>query len=225
MVGGLKTVNILIVDEETLFRSGMHHLLASLEPKPIVMEADGLGEARRALSTGVVDLVLIDVRVGGGARLETLACLRDAFPTVPMVVLSAERDPTVIHRCIEHGAMGFITKHASHGELLAAVRLIVAGGVYLPREATTPAPGERHPADSAVLAQLSARQREVMRYLLQGKPTKTISNEMDISQNTVKSHLSAIYRALGASNRTEAVCVATRAGLSAESIGRSAALH
>ena len=215
-------MNILLVDEETLFRSGMNYLLASLDSRPNVIEADGLAQARRVLASRTIDLVMLDLRISGFGKPERLERLREEFPGVPIVVLSAERDPTVIHRCMEHGAMGFITKHASHGELLAAIRLIVAGGIYLPREASAAhrrsGKSERHPSEAAVLAQLSARQREVLGYLLQGKPNKTISTEMDISPNTVKAHLSAIFRTLGARNRTEAVYVLNRAGVSPESI-------
>lgn len=215
-------MNILLVDEETLFRSGMCYLLASLDSRPNVIEADSLAQARRVLASRDIDLAMLDLRVSGFVKPEKLDRLREEFPGVPMVVLSAERDPTVIHRCMEHGAMGFITKHASHGELLAAIRLIVAGGIYLPREAVMARRGAgadgRHPSESAVLAQLSSRQREVLGYLLRGKPNKTISTEMDISPNTVKSHLSAIFRTLGARNRTEAVYVLNRAGVSPESL-------
>ena len=201
----------------------MCYLLASLDIRPNVIEADSLAQARRVLDSRHIDLVMLDLRVNGFLQPAKLDGLREEFPGTPMVVLSAERDPTVIHRCMEHGAAGFITKHASHGELLAAIRLIVAGGIYLPREAAltrgVAGADARHPSsEAALLAQLSSRQREVLGYLLQGKPNKTISTEMDISPNTVKSHLSAIFRTLGARNRTEAVYVLNQAGVSPESV-------
>jgi len=113
--------------------------------------------------------------------------------------------------------MGFITKCSTHDELLDAIRLINAGGIYLPPAAregqTAPANYGSRPSDIALLASLSKRQREVLMLLVQGKPNKTISTLMDISQNTVKAHLSAIFRVLGARNRTEAVYFAARAGV------------
>ena len=113
--------------------------------------------------------------------------------------------------------MGFITKCSTHDELLGAIRLIVAGGIYLPAAVRdgqhAPADHGSRPSDIALLTSLSKRQREVLTLLLQGKPNKTISTQMDISQNTVKAHLTAIFRVLGARNRTEAVYFAARAGV------------
>jgi len=216
-------VKILIMDDETLFRSGLSYLLASLDPKPELVETCDLAGAQRALRTTAIELVILDVRSGDTNGSGTLEQLRLEFPLVPLMVLSSERDPTVIHRCIEHGAMGFVTKHASHSELLGAIRLVIAGGLYLPRELLpgigASSPEEHHPTEVAILAQLSERQREVLDLLLQGLPNKRISSELAISQNTVKSHVSAIFRALGARNRTEAVFMATRAGIKSKPRG------
>lgn len=213
-------MKILIVDDHTLFRSGMVHLLQGLTPAPEVIESEDLSSASHILATDTdIDLVLLDLKLDDAVGVDSVLILRKQAPQTTIVVLSGEQDPTVIHRCIDSGAMGFITKSATHDELLSAIRLIVAGGVYLPHDimaselAMRPA-GER--SDVALLASLSSRQREVLAYLLQGKPNKTISNNMDISQNTVKAHLSAIFRTLGARNRTEAVYFAARAGVPLE---------
>jgi len=211
-------MKILIVDDHALFRSGMVHLLQSLTPEPDVVESKSLSDAEVALrSIEGIDMVLLDLKLDDAVGVDSLLKLRKVAPETPIVVLSGEHDSDVILRCIDNGAMGFITKSATHDELLSAIRLIVAGGVYLPRNVTVmhnrPA-SER--TDVALLASLSDRQREVLAYLLQGKPNKTISNNMDISQNTVKAHLSAIFRTLGARNRTEAVYFAARAGVPLE---------
>ncbi len=213
-------MKILIVDDHALFRSGMVHLLQSLSPTPEVVESESLGNAKAILSTvSDIDLVLLDLKLNDAVGVDSLLELRKQATDTTIVVLSGEQDPTVIHRCIDNGAMGFITKSATHDELLIAISRIVAGGVYLPRDAMNSKraarfAGER--SDVALLASLSSRQREVLAYLLQGKPNKTISNNMDISQNTVKAHLSAIFRTLGARNRTEAVYFAARAGVPLE---------
>lgn len=211
-------MKILIIDDHTLFRSGMVHLLENLQPPPHIVESHSLKSAQEYLLGGVdVDLVLLDLRLGDTVGLDGLTALRKDIPDIPIIVLSAELDPQVIHRCIELGAMGFITKCSTHDELLDAIRLIAAGGIYLPASVRdsrhVPANHGSRPSDIALLASLSKRQREVLKLLLQGKPNKTISSLMDISQNTVKAHLSAIFRALGARNRTEAVYFAARAGV------------
>jgi len=213
-------MKILIVDDHTLFRSGMVHLLQSLSPSPDVIESEDLHQACEMLVThSDIDLVLLDLRLDDAVGVDSLLVLRKESPDTTIVVLSGEQDPHVIHRCIDNGAMGFITKSSTHEELLEAIRLIVAGGVYLPRDVMVNALHARQNSersDVALLASLSDRQREVLTYLLQGKPNKTISNNMDISQNTVKAHLSAIFRTLGARNRTEAVYFAARAGVPLE---------
>ncbi len=211
-------MKILIIDDHTLFRSGMVHLLENLDPKPEIVESHSLQSAQEYLSgDNHVDLVLLDLRLGDTTGLDGLTTLRGDVPDIPIIVLSAELDPAVIQRCIEYGAMGFITKCSTHDELLDAIRLINAGGIYLPPAAregqTAPANYGSRPSDIALLASLSKRQREVLMLLVQGKPNKTISTLMDISQNTVKAHLSAIFRVLGARNRTEAVYFAARAGV------------
>lgn len=213
-------MKILIVDDHTLFRSGMVHLLQSMSPPPDVVECGDLTSSTEMLTQqNDIDLVLLDLKLSDAVGVDSLLKLRKEAPEIPIIVLSGEQDPDVIRRCIDQGAMGFITKSATHDELLNAIQLIVAGGVYLPRDVMAGAIHARHPqerSDVALLASLSDRQREVLAYLLQGKPNKTISSKLDISQNTVKAHLSAIFRTLGARNRTEAVYFAARAGVPLE---------
>lgn len=210
-------MKLLIVDDHTLFRSGLSHLLQSLTPAPEVVESEDLNTALHLLDNhDDLDLVLLDLKLADAVGVDSLLRLRKHSPDIPIVVLSGEQDPEVIRRCIDQGAMGFITKSATHDELLSAIRLIVKGGIYLPRDVMASSQHARLPeerTDVALLASLSDRQREVLTYLLQGKPNKTISNNMDISENTVKAHLSAIFRTLGARNRTEAVYFAARAGV------------
>ncbi|MFK7996752.1 MAG: response regulator transcription factor [Granulosicoccus sp.] len=210
-------MKVLIVDDHTLFRSGLAHLLQSLSPPPEVVESEDLNTTLHLLDAhDNLDLVLLDLKLADAVGVDSLLTLRKHSPEIPIIILSGEQDPDVIRRCIDHGAMGFITKSATHDELLSAIRLIVKGGIYLPRDVTANSSLARHPherSDVALLSSLSDRQREVLTYLLQGKPNKTISSNMDISENTVKAHLSAIFRTLGARNRTEAVYFAARAGV------------
>ncbi|MFK7892997.1 MAG: response regulator transcription factor [Granulosicoccus sp.] len=210
-------MKLLIVDDHTLFRSGLVHLLQGLHSQPDVIESENLLNAQQMIDQHEdFDLVLLDLKLSDTVGIDSLISLRGYSPETAIVVLSGEQDPEVIRRCIDHGAMGFVTKSSTHEELIEAIELIVRGGVYLPKDVMKGAqysrqPGER--SDVAILASLSDRQREVLTYLLQGKPNKTISDRMNISQNTVKAHLSAIFRTLGARNRTEAVYFAARAGV------------
>ncbi len=213
-------MKLLIVDDHTLFRNGLAHLLQSLSPPPEVIESESLNTALQLLDAHRdLNLVLLDLKLSDAVGVDSLLTLRKHSPDIPIIVLSGEEDPSVIRLCIDRGAMGFITKSATHDELLKAIRLILSGGIYLPRGVMQNAVHGQSPearSDVALLASLSDRQREVLAYLLQGKPNKTISSNMDISENTVKAHLSAIFRTLGARNRTEAVYFAARAGVPME---------
>ena len=214
-------MHILLVDDHTLFREGMRFLLQGLAEIIMITESDSSESALEFLNgqSDPLDFILLDLNMGTTNGIESLEQVRSVAPEVPIIVLSAEQDAVVIRQCIDAGAMGFISKTSSHAELLAAIQLILAGGIYLPRDVTLGHSSDRQSLkpESDILAGLSNRQREVLRYLLQGKPNKTISNEMNISLNTIKTHLSAIFRELGARNRTEAVYFAARAGVPLDS--------
>ncbi len=195
----------------------MVYLLQSFDPQPEVLESEDLHGAEVLLSSDSdIDLVLLDLKLHDSKGVYSLLKLRKQAPDTAIVVLSGEDNADVIHSCIDNGAMGYISKAATHDELLDAIKLIVAGGVYLPKDITASYSQAKRgigKSNAELLASLSSRQREVLAYLLQGKPNKTISEKMNISQNTVKAHLSGIFKVLGAKNRTEAVYFAARAGV------------
>ena len=213
-------MKILIVDDHTLFRDGMKHLLQALEQELDIHESHSVLHAAEILQADSFDLILLDLQLGDAKGLESLSSVRQHTPETPIIVLSAEQDPHVIRQSVEQGAMGFISKSSTHMELLSAIEHILAGGVYLPPEATSlqaaTQANNNGKTESEILLSFSVRQREVLCYLVQGKPNKTISSKMNISENTVKAHLSAIFRTLGARNRTEAVYFAARAGMPLE---------
>jgi DNA-binding NarL/FixJ family response regulator len=203
-------MKILIVDDHTLFRTGMVHLLQSYAPPPEVVESESLQSAIHLLvADSSIDMVLLDLSLHDSNGVDSLLRMREHVPETSVVILSGEHDPEVIRACIDLGAMGFISKAATHDEMLNAINLIVAGSFTRVTQSV-------ESKDEALLASLSDRQREVLTYLIQGKPNKTISEILNISQNTVKAHLSGIFKILGARNRTEAVYFAARAGVPME---------
>lgn len=211
-------MKILILDDHTLFREGMKLLLSGLHEDLVIHESENMQVALASIEANSYDLVLLDLNLADTSGLDTLQTVQRKLAGTPIIVLSAEQDPPIIYQAIEEGAMGFITKCATHQELLAAIKLILAGGIFLPREVTalptvSGTKAKVGATEQEILSALSDRQREVLKYLLQGKPNKTISANLHISENTVKAHLSAIFRALGARNRTEAVYFAARAGV------------
>ena len=209
-------MNILLVDDHVLFREGLKYLLRSLDAALAMDEAGDCAKALEYASARNYDLVLLDLKMPGVAGLDALAALRDAIPAAPVVVLSGEDNPEVVRAAIEHGAMGFIPKSSTPEVMIHALRLVLAHGVYLPPAVLdAPAPGSSptSAAGQTKLAGLTPRQMDVLRCVIQGKPNKIIARELDVSEGTVKAHLSSVLHALGTRNRTEAVYAAAKLGL------------
>lgn len=165
-----------------------------------------------------MDLVLVDLHMPGANGMDALGAMRAAFEASAVVVLSSEDDPRLIRQSIEMGASGFIPKSSTPQVMIAALRLVLAGGTYLPPHVllgfsgaapeAAPAEVSAHSVDG-----LSARQLEVLMKAVQGKANKVIARELQLSEGTIKAHLSAAFRTLGVQNRTEAVFVAAKVGL------------
>jgi DNA-binding NarL/FixJ family response regulator len=188
-------------------------------------EARALGES--------FDLVLLDLGIPGFTGLQALERIRTQQPDMPVVVLSASDAREVVLQALELGAMGFIPKSARRDVLVRALELVLSGGIYIPPQAlheggiAARSASSRGVAESrapGTLGSLTPRQLDVLQLLVQGMPNKVICRELDLSPNTVKSHVSAIFRALDANNRTEAVIAAQRAGLRID-YGRAGSPH
>jgi len=207
-------MNVLLIDDHVLFREGLKFLLRSLDA---ALEVDEAGDCAGALEHAArrgYDLVLLDLKMPGVAGLDALAALREAIPAAPLVVLSGEDSAGVVRAAIEGGAMGFIPKSSTPEVLIQALRLVLARGVYLPPAvldaAAEPSAGT---GSEAALRGLTPRQADVLRCVIQGKSNKVIARELDVSEGTVKAHLSSVLRAFGARSRTEAVFAAAKLGL------------
>jgi DNA-binding NarL/FixJ family response regulator len=174
---------------------------------------------------------LLDLALPGVHGLDALAVLRERYPELPVVVLSADEGQQTVLQAIERGAMGFIPKSSPREVMLIALRLVMAGGIYLPPtvlqqpvlESGSELAGGIQPqgAPPRTLADLglTARQVQVLRLLLQGKSNKLICRELDLAEGTVKIHVSAILKALQVTTRTQAVIAVGRMGLRIDGIG------
>lgn len=208
----------LLIDDHALFRQGLKFLLVDLDKDIELVEADSCEQALALRSGHEFDLVLLDLHLPGLKEMRALAAVREAFESSIVVVLSSEDGPQMIRQAIEHGASGFIPKSSTPSVFIAALRLIVAGGTYLPAHALGAAgPKDTGQAEKEQLRPaiegLSDRQVEVLLRAVQGKPNKVIARELNLAEGTIKAHLSAAFRALGVQNRTEAVFAAARLGL------------
>jgi DNA-binding NarL/FixJ family response regulator len=181
-----------------------------------VSEAEGCAQAL-ALGNEAFDLVLLDMNMPGVNGLEGLHCIKEAWPIAFVVVLSGEESGPLIRSAIEQGACGFITKSSTPEVMINALQLVLAKGIYLPPQilhnAAAPASAQAMTTEMAGIVGMTERQAQVLRLALKGAPNKVIARELGISEGTVKSHLSTVFRLLNVRNRTEALYCAARLGL------------
>jgi DNA-binding NarL/FixJ family response regulator len=220
-------MNILLVDDHPLFREGMSLLLHSLLDDVTTFEAGSSEEALEKLATlEQVDLMMIDIGLPGMSGLEGLSVVRRDFPDVPVVVLSSNDDRESVLSALDRGAMGFVPKSSSSKVLEAALKLILAKGVYLPANVflaeragtdirVLPTPVGQAQIQNVTCEQLglTPRQSDVLHLVLQGKSTKAICRDLNLSISTIKTHTSAALRALNVTTRTQAVIAAGKLGL------------
>lgn len=209
-------MNVLLVDDHPLFRRGLRHLLSDLDESIRFLEADGVAELS-TLDPQSIDLVLLDLGLKGLSGLQALAQVVIQLTDCSIVVLSSEEDPRLIRDCISRGAAGFIPKSSTPEILVHALKLVVAGGIYLPTGVLKPnAVLEQHTEgvnSSLDALNITPRQQAALMLAVQGKSNKLIARELKIAEGTVKLHLTAAFRALNVSNRTEAVYAAANLGI------------
>ena len=211
-------MKILVVDDHPLVLRALAELLPQLGPDVDVRSASDPAEATRVLDDEPdVALVLLDLALPGARGLDFLGDLKLDYPGVPVVVLSATHDPATVMAALGAGAHGFIPKNANAATLLDALRSVLAGAVFLMPD-TTPAPaGDGVHVEGHALG-LTARQTDVLKLLVQGKPNKVICRDLRLSEGTVKVHISAILKSLRVHSRTEAVAILARRGISVETL-------
>jgi DNA-binding NarL/FixJ family response regulator len=199
---------VLIADDHPLYCDALRAVVPQACPGADIGEAASQQEVLAAVG-GVrgFDLVLLDLNLPGATGLSCLHALRRIAPTTPIVVVSAVGDPKVMQDAIMSGASAFIPKSAPSQVLINALRVIIAGGTYMP---TGIVAALRHADSNPGRNDLTMRQRRVLELLSTGLSNKRIARELDISEITVKAHVSAIFRKLGVTNRTQAGLEARR---------------
>lgn len=204
-------MNVLLVDDHYLIRDALKGIFHALDPTISVAEASDGREAMQMIRSAVdFDLVLLDLSLPDRNGLDLIDDIREIRPSLPFLILSAEKDRPLILRCLERGAVGFIPKSAPQPVMVNAVRLVLAGGTYVPPEAlahSDAAGRDARPKDVGDLG-LTGRQVEVLALMVQGRSNKWICRALDLAEPTVKHHVSAILKALNVSNRTEAALAA-----------------
>lgn len=204
---------IIIADDHPMVRSAVRSAVQHGNPDAELVDCSNLDEVLAALSAREerVDLVLLDLNMPGSQGLLGLFVLSANHPTVPVAIISAVEDTATIRRALACGVSGYIPKSLPMEAIAAAVDTILQGGVFVPpggAEAGPPRDEERDLAHR--IASLSPQQMRVLAMVAEGKLNKQISFALGVAEQTVKQHVSLIFRKLGVSSRTQAVILLNR---------------
>jgi len=205
-------VKILVIDDHALVREGLHQVLKGLDENVTVLQAGTCAQAFEITREHLdLDLVLLDYHLPDMTGLDALDIFGRRHPELPIVMLSGSANTQIMRQVLQSGASGFVTKSTLSDELLHAVRLVLDGEVYSPREleGRSDVSGFDQLPDKTPLTQ---RQELVLRELLDGRSNKEIALTLNVSEETVKTHVAAILRHFDVQNRTQAVVAAARSG-------------
>jgi DNA-binding NarL/FixJ family response regulator len=217
-------LKILVVDDHPLVRDAMSQLVGELGSDIKVLEASDCAAGLEAVRAhGNLDLVLLDLDLPGLRGIPALERFRREHPAAPIVIVSMFRDRDTVNEAIRLGAMGFIPKSSSRDTIVNALRLILAGSVYVPPEAAVgedsreEVPPLVHARSAAELG-LTSRQGQVLGLLMKGSSNKEMCRELGLAERTIKTHMSAVLNALKVTSRTQAVIAAGKLGLDAATL-------
>jgi DNA-binding NarL/FixJ family response regulator len=200
-------LKVMLVDDHYLVRMGLASII-SLEPDMVVCAEASTGEQAQSLfRSHRPDVTLMDLRLPGMNGSETIQAIRAEFPDARIVMISTYVCDEEIYGALQAGAMAYLVKSVQREELTRAIRKAAAGQRHIPAEVAA------RLADRVSRSQLSTREVEVLRLLVGGRRNREIAKSLDITEGTVKLHVSSILGKLGAADRTEAVTVALQRGI------------
>lgn len=206
-------VKVLIADDHVLFRESLAYAITPLDADLIIIEA---GTAEEALfkSDESLDLILLDLSMAGRNSLPIIKKLTDKVSPVPIVIISGSEEPSDIANSIILGACGYIPKTYSSLEIMDALGKILLGEVFIPEEYKLQVDRLLYPNDGSLEIEsglgLTQGQLSVLKLMAEGISNKEIGYKLDITEGTVKSHVTSILKSLGASNRTKAILIAIK---------------
>jgi DNA-binding NarL/FixJ family response regulator len=206
------SIRLIIADDHPLFRGALREAVSGLFEDADIAEAGSFEDLAKLLDRGAdVDLILLDLTMPGVRGFSGLMYLRAQYPSVPIIVVSANDDPGVIRRCMDFGASGFIPKTLGTEAMRGAITRVFEGGVWTPPEIDLGAGADAETADLLTrLTSLTPQQVRVLMMLSEGLLNKQIAYELGVSEATVKAHVSAILQKLGVDSRTQAVIAASK---------------
>ncbi|MFJ3470541.1 response regulator transcription factor ErdR [Pseudomonas sp. NPDC090201] len=198
---------ILIADDHPLFRSALHQALTlGLGPDARLVEAESIADLETRLTEkSDWDLVLLDLNMPGAYGFSGLVLLRGQYPQVPVMMVSAQEEAAVVVKSKEFGASGFIPKSSSLETIQQAVRTVLDGDVWWPPQVNESVRvSDEARAASEGLASLTPQQFRVLTMVCEGLLNKQIAYELNVSEATIKAHVTAIFRKLNVRTRTQA---------------------
>jgi two-component system, NarL family, nitrate/nitrite response regulator NarL len=214
----LRSMKLLIIDDHSIMRAGLAALLGQPGSAIEVLQAgDAAAGVAEVEAHPDLDAVFLDLSMPGEDGMSALREIGSRRPDLPVILLSSSEDPADVRRALAAGALGYVPKSSGPETLMSALRLVLAGEVYVPpimlREAAQSADRGGLPTDGAPGSALTDRQIEVLRLLCRGQSNKEIGRQLLVAERTVKAHVTAIFRSLRVVNRTQAVEAARRAAL------------
>lgn len=215
-------LKLLVVEDHVLVREGLVQTLSQLEADVEVFEAFDCDSAGALLEQEHdFDMVLLDLGLPGVDGLSCLGIIRRRYPAIPVVIVSAYDDAHTVNRALKNGASGFVPKAYSSERLIAALHDVLDGRIFTPEQmlpvnlgadlphSPVPIGGDAEPAEFG----LTERQSEVLALMARGKSNRDIAEQLGLSEGTVKIHITAIFKALGVSSRTQALVAVARYGI------------
>jgi len=200
-------IRILTVDDHPLLREGIAALVSAECDMKVVAEASNGQEAVERFRLHRPDVTLMDLQMPGFNGIESIIKIQSEFPNARIIVLTTYTGDVQVLRALKAGARAYILKGHVHRELLETIRAVHAGKKRIPPEVAAEL------ADHAGEDQLSPREIEVLRLIASGNANKLIADQLSISEETVKSHVTNILSKLGANDRTHAVTIGLRRGI------------
>ena len=211
-----RRMKVLIVDDHPVLREGLTALLRQSGSDTSVLQAGDAAEALAFVAQHAdLDIVVLDIVLPGMSGLPAIAEIARLRPDLPIVVLSSSENPQDARRALAQGALGYVPKSASRQTLLAAIRLVLNGDLYVPPLILDETAAARlaHLGRGAGLVALTDRQIDVLRRLVEGQSNKIIALDLGLSEKTVKAHVTRIFKALNVVSRTQAAAIAQEIGI------------
>lgn len=205
----MAALRIVIADDHPLFRDALRLTIAGSYPDAEIAEAQSFETLRDRLEAAPdTDLVLLDLKMPGMQGLSGLVFIRAAFAAVPVAIISAEEQQSIVRRALELGAIGYIAKSTGADGIRAALKVLLSGGMWAPDGVGKDESAARDRSLAERLSRLTPQQIRVLMMLSEGHPNKKIAHALSVSEATAKAHVSAILEKLEVENRTQAVILA-----------------